>query len=111
MEHCSVEAACFSLICSPSRPVFRSVPETERHAFLGAKKHAKNPQRAILFNKYVYIRKQSPVGLLIIENLLKQKQEGKTKGYHHKPYTVYGQKPCDASNHPVNFPGLSYGPE
>jgi len=26
--------------------LFRSVPETERHAFLGAKKHAKNPLAA-----------------------------------------------------------------
>jgi len=29
--------------------VFRSVPETERHAFLGAKKHAKNPLAADAF--------------------------------------------------------------
>jgi len=29
--------------------MFRSVPETERHAFLGAKKHAKNPSATDAF--------------------------------------------------------------
>jgi len=37
------------LIVSSHRPLFRSVPETERHAFLGAKKHAKNPSAADAF--------------------------------------------------------------
>ena len=40
---------CFSLVVSSHRPLFRSVPETERHAFLGAKMHAKNPSAADAF--------------------------------------------------------------
>jgi len=36
-------------ISSSHGPLFRSVPETERHAFLGAKKHAKNPLAADAF--------------------------------------------------------------
>jgi len=40
---CSAETARFSLIYPSRMPVFRSVPETERHAFLWGKKACKKP--------------------------------------------------------------------